>query len=438
MNNSKSQIKFREYVPWICFGFIALIAIVIFICSVTLGNDPKYPKAAGVFNFVNMTKSMEGLDEYADDIIKIIDGAKKNINMISHCFYFKSNYSHLFDENPPEIIDTSPPDSYIHKEGEILQALKRALDERHVKVRIITQNSFTNTSISFFRYNGVSYRTYDTETGALLLNEIITADSKTILISSSLFDNEIFNKSRVVSVRFQDGPYLADDLDRYFTLTWKQLDETEQKELPPYSRFWQYNLKAKTTIANPYIFENKATAYFVQQKSTYMPPLRDNSVDAVQNLLNSAKKRIVLSASFFELEHILFMYNLLAQSSKKKYNIKILLSDIPRLYRNTSSVEELNQTKINMLKQAATVAPLNNIFVHVSEENTGVPDFIVVDNNLFFSSGPISAILYGGSLGVALVVNDKNLTDNFVQVFDEDWNVSRPFKDYLNYIYPNN
>lgn len=431
MQNNTKESKIKNFFPYIYFSLITVSAALILILSLVLGKTKIDSKLPSTFYIVNMSRDCENLAKYVDNLLEIINGSNDTLSIISHRIIFTSNWTRIFEptyDPSEEIIDNAPNNTFTHYEGLVLRAFKEFLSKKSSNtIRIITQAKFTNISQAFFNYPGVKVRTFDPVGNDLLLNELITGDSKKLLISSSLFDSKSFGRSRVVSMRFHNGVVIANDIERFFNVSWLQLDSTDNKTIPPNTRFWKKNFEALTNMKHPCNLSNGAIVFVAQSKQDLLPPNRDDVTVDTTTLINKAKKRLLLSASFFNMDTNLFFQNAIAKAAEKGIKVRILVS-------GRSQVPRFN----DLLKQAATVAGLHNISVKVCAEDAGVPDFLIIDNYLLFASGPFAGTLYGKSLGIALLIQDETTTNDFEDFFNEDWNNvnNSDFSSYLNEVYP--
>ncbi|OHS95223.1 hypothetical protein TRFO_02192 [Tritrichomonas foetus] len=377
----------------ICFAS----SITILILTIVVGKTPNFDSSESKIYLINASEesnqSLNGEENYIQELVKIIDASIDNLEIMGRVFKFNFTLDNVYN------------------------ALERA-SQRKVNIRIITTTRTSNSTFINLTNVKVRYFPWVLSSMNMLSTDMILNDNASFMISASIYDYSRFNKTNVLGFLFQSSPKIREDAIRYFNVAWLSLDELDKKTLPPYTRFWKSNLHAISNIHNPIIFhhENAYKVFIAQSPSEFQAPERDLTVTATKNIIDNAKVHIFIYATVFYLENGDFtVHNSLISAANLGIPISILISK--RSNYNSS------------IQQAAMIASFPNIDVRVCSDDFGVPDLLIVDETLAFVSGPVTGPLFGESLGLEVFIENADLVNNIQNMLRKQWDNATLFND---------
>lgn len=374
--------SFNNYkipVHWIVAIASLIISIIIILCSKYIGKDPSYSMNAAEFYLIHN-------DNYTSSLHEIISRSKSYIKILS-----------------AKIVLNNESD-------EFYQGLTDAL-RRNVNIEIITNNgSIIDKSItdkSKVRIMKVGITT-----------NLIIVDKTEFIIGSSIYDKDFIMQNDVIGFYSKNNEIVNEDAKRFFNLMWDSYKK-DFKDLPPLKLKTSYDVLAKTDSQTPCNVNNSKnifSLYFAQTNCKVYPLNRILTKASIANLLKSAKE-IYISSSSLSLSSTSIISTNLITNAIKKAKINVL---IPSDNKSITS--------------ASYIAGMDGIDVRVYNESNTLLNFAVANNVIEFSSGPISNLLLnviGFDMIFADRTKDYRYKNELLQIFEKQWNLAKPYKDYL-------
>ena len=351
---------------WILCGVCLVTAIIFIICSVTIGNVPKYRDHCGSL------AACIGDADYWTDVLQTFEEAKTRLWILCN--------------------DLQPSSS-------LAKAVADAAD-RGVDVRVIAP---ANSSLSGF----AQVR----EIQSQIATNMFIADDE-VLVVSTLNESDVTGLPIYLGVSGNER--LSVDFSRMFTVLWMSADEEEAKSLPLVSGVWDFDLLAIVTDTDRAYVEGGSSVLFAQLQSTYVDPKRTRANQLVASVLARTTNRLLISGTDLDLS--------------STTGIIVQNVAMTQALRNESSVRILIDYSEVSLRQGAMIAGLCPNCVRVMAHQT-LPNLIVVGNAIFFSTCPASMTLRPGPVGAGILVEDSESAALCELIFDQVWNTSMPFKE---------
>ncbi|RWR99733.1 hypothetical protein B4U79_00758 [Dinothrombium tinctorium] len=326
----------------------------------------------------------------------------------------------------------------------ILKALLNAA-RRNVTIRIATnynkQNMSSSADLQMLHSAGAELRFVDFTrlVGAGVLHtKFIIADNRTFYIGSSNMDWRSLTQVKELGVFVADCPLLARDLHKIFQVYW--ILGNASAKIP---EKWPDYLATNINVENPLSLDlgvNPASVYISSSPKQFNPTNRTNDIDALLNVINSAKKFIYISVMDYS---PVFLYQqpnkywpviddaLKRVVIEKGVSVKLLISHWKQTPTNmmvflqslAAFYKYQNAGRIDV--KIFTVPPLPNIEIPFARVNHN--KYMVTDEHAFIGTSNWSADYFVNTGGVSLVVkngftNKNDIRSQLEQLFLRDWN----------------
>ena len=194
-------------------------------------------------------------------------------------------------------------------------------------------------------------------------------------------------------------------------------------KLPSISKSWKSELLVRWNYENPHKL-NQGNVSFSQGPSIF-PPVRDNIFYILRSIITENTNKLYISTSNFiqnsnKTCHFIIQ-EIINKCSLLNIEVKIL-------------IENNNLTFLESLKWASTLASKKNVEFRIY--NNTLNNYIITNDHLLIGPYSFSKTILNYSFGLILSLkNSFNININFLNNFNNIWDNSIPFKNYLNLIW---
>ncbi|KAH0788498.1 hypothetical protein GPJ56_007554 [Histomonas meleagridis] len=284
--------------------------------------------------------------------------------------------------------------------------------KKGVSVQIISTN-FSNLTPIEGNYQKELY-------SGSILTDLMICDNKNFIMASSIYDTDFIEKNDVIGIYVKDTELINVDAKRFFEIIWESLNTDGIKELS--SLRMSYDLLARTMSTSPCQI-GKSSLYFSQSPYSYYPLNRDLTSTRLGAEIKLASTQMLISTSTIKLNPSYESTTNIIARAIKGAQVNVLLS-------NNSEIN-------NSLISSSYIAGVPGINVRVSNKNVNLPDYIVIDGStVIFASTPVSNDILTRNPGLMLTAYKTTIASELIDMFNEEWNNSLPFKDFADIPFP--
>lgn len=292
---------------------------------------------------------------------------------------------------------------------ELKEALKKA-SKKGVDIKLIS--TCNNSDVEgFLKCQKPSKGVFGTK----IISDMMIIDNRDLFVIGTALPT----MKNQIAFQFSDAPSIIDDVNAFFEFGWISNDfEYKEAHFP-------HKLKVSYNTRYPHDLKNLGRVSFIQSGvSEPVPSIREILKVGLDNIFDGSIKNLKYFGTRFD-PHLSRSSNFVLQtifaSVASKGSVKIMLP--------------LNEPTIKTsLKWLSTIAAYKNIEIRLTEENF-TNNFIIADDYLLFSSHPFSDNMLYTSYGAELVIKNFVEQQKFTDIFDEYWNNSKTFYNYIDWIW---
>ena len=402
-NFRKNLMVLKTSFQWIIGISCGVVGVIIYIISKFVGFPEEYEQNIGtseVFIHYFHKFNRDHTSYYINNITESINNAKKEIKIQSR-YFAPINFSHP-----------------------LINSLINAIKNRSITCKILTYQN-TDTSLDFFKMNGLEYRVLYRENSSVAefsVSDFIIIDDTEYLHLSNFFEESNYTTTNLIGIRIKDKT-VVEDATRIFNIDWDFLSPEESKKLPPHSLYWPYKYMPLTQKNKRAVLKDKSEIYLTIPSAKYLIPNRDIIKPTIQTWLSNLKNsEILISCSYFEMPFNSFFENALVNAISNNSTVKLLLSN--------------NMDNETNLLSAGLLAPFQAIKIKIGEYNSNYANYMIIDDTIFFVSDSITGRLFRDAFGIGLVAKSHEIVNSVRELFTFEYdNYSTDFINYTDYVY---
>ncbi|GFR65188.1 phospholipase D3 [Elysia marginata] len=360
---------------------------------------------------------------------------KRLLERVKKTLYLSSCYWTLLGS------DTDYHDYSSYEGEDIFKNLYALASAGQVSIKIAQNNSNNDTGI--LKSVGAEVRTPNFEQlmhAGILHTKMWIADEAHVYIGSGNFDWRSYTQTKETGVLIEDCPCLGEDAAKIFEVYWYLGKPGSQ--IPQH---WPPSLSTSINISDPTAVNynnTKGEVYISSSPPPFCPSGRSNDIDAIVNVIRSAKKFIYISVMDY-LPQIVYteprvywpvidneLRKAAFNSGVKVYLLashwKHTLQDMYAFLRSLDQLHTARFHKIDIFVKLFTV-PADESQAKIPYSRVDHSKYMVTDQHAYIGTSNWSGdyFKYTGGVGFILRQADEdpsNLRQQLVQLFLRDWN----------------
>ena len=380
----QKKMALKPVFQWAIGISCGVLGLIIYLISKYVGYPEEFEQNIGTYNvFIHFFNSSEN-SQYISNVTDAISSAKSEIRILSR-YFVPSNESHP-----------------------IINSLLSALN-RSITIKLLTYES-TDTSLEFF--NKVQYRVLcrNSSIANFIVSDYIIVDDSEYLHLSNFFEESNYSSTNLIGIRIKDKT-VVEDAKRIFDMNWAFLTPEEAKKIPPQSLYWPFNFMPLTEEGKTVSLKDNSQILLTAPSAKYKVPNRVLIKPKIESWLsNIHDSNILISSSYFEMPSNPFFENALVSAMWNNSKVNLLLSN--------------NKDNLTNLMSAGLLAPFANISIRIGPENSNYPNYIIINDTLFFVSDSITGRLFRDSFGIGLLAKGEDIVSSVTRLFWHEWNSS--------------